>query len=318
MEPSEIVRRCLEHGLLVSYDDVKRIEKSGIDEFVASKRQEPGPGMEEDKEKEGRIMIRHRKFEQKNTVSPNDSVGYYKNKYETLKGMLLSKTSAVSIGNAHDSMASLSLIGMVKQLGERSFTLEDTTGEIEAVYDGRAALDNDDVICARGPVREGKVVCKDIILPDIPLLRAIGKIEASLLLLPKPMETAGLGADIIASTEPVKTDAKNIVISSSPAHISIHKDGKVQLLFCMPESGMSQQEAINMLKKRYLKLPAPQKSLACLAAGQDAYLIEPIPDIFWLLAKGEEWIETYKGVTIVHSFEKPVLINLGTREARFA
>lgn len=308
MEPSEIVRRCFEHGLLVSSEDIRHIQEGlDIDEFIRSKQ----PEIRKSEEREGRITTRLKKFEQKSAMTPKDSIDCYKNKYESLKNMLLTKTSAVSVGNARDSMVSVPLIGMAKQLNEKSFLLEDATGEIEVLYDGKAALENDDVICARGPVRGGKMVCKDIILPDIPLLRPIGRIEASLLLVPKPMEITNMNADVVASTEPLKTETKNIVMDSSPSHLGIYKDGKVQLLFYKPEGSMSQQEAINMLKKRFLKPPNS------LAAGLEAFLIDPVPDILWMVGKGQDWIETYKGVTIVHSFEKPVLINLGTREARF-
>jgi hypothetical protein len=311
MEPAEIIKACMERGILVSSEDLKRMEAGlELDKFIASKQQPQAQPQEEPKT--GKTTYRARRAKPKDTMTPGDLMEQYKNRYEAIKGMLLSKTSAISIGNARDSAASVSLIGMVKQLIESGFVLEDVTGEIEVVCDGSRPIEEDDVICVRGPVKNGRMFCKDMIYPDVPLLRPIGRIESTLLLLPKPGKPAAT-ADMVLSTEPVETGAKNIVLDSSPSHLSIYKDGKVNVLFYKTGNGTSQQDAINMLKKRLLKKPGG------LLVDGDAFLIEPVPDIFWVSGKGQDWIETYKGVTIVHtpdSSEKQVLIDLKTREAK--
>ncbi len=309
MSPEEIVKACMERGFLVSSEELKRIEAGlGIDELLAAKQPQP-LSMEE--EKPAKTTYRVKKAKHKGTVTPGEILEQHKNKYDAIKNLLLSKTSAVSISNTRDSAASVSLIGMVKQATGDGFFLEDVTGEIEVVCEGKT-MEDGDVICARGPIKQGRMHCKDIICPDVPLLRAIGRIEATMLLAPKPGNPAAV-ADIVLSTEPLETESKNMVLDSSPSHLSIYKDGRVNVLFYRAENEVNQQEAINMLKKRLLKKPR------ALAADSDLFLIEPVPDIFWIVGKGQDWIETYKSVTIIHSTEDPgkqALINLKTREAK--
>ncbi len=308
MGPGEIIKACMERGLLVSGEDLKRIEAGmSIDELLASKQTQPNE-VPKGEEKPAKITCRLRRARPKGMITPNEILEQHKSKYDTIKGMLLSKTSAVSVGNVRDSAASVSIIGMVKRVAEGGFTLEDVTGEMDVVCESKG-IDDGDVICARGPVKNGRMSCRNVLYPDVPLLRPIGRIEASMLLIPAAGKPAA-SADIVISTEPTETESKNIVLDSNPSHLSIHKDGKVNVLFYKTEGEVSQQDAINMLKKRLLKKPH-----GMLADG-GAFLIEPVPDIFWIVGKGQDWIETYKGVTIVHSAEKQAFIDLKTREAK--
>ncbi|MBM3303553.1 MAG: hypothetical protein FJY76_00510 [Candidatus Aenigmarchaeota archaeon] len=333
MEQSEIVRACLERGLLVSIEDIRRVEAGlSIDELLASKQPQQAAAKPQpaDEEKAGRLSHRFRKPKAKETIAPSDILEQQKSRYEALKGMLLSKTSAVSIGNARDSAASVSLIGAVKRATENGFVLEDVTGEIDVLCDSSkaAGVEEGDVVCVRGPVKGGRLLCKDIIYPDVPLLRPVGRMEASMLIMPKAGSPAAK-ADIVLSAEPVEAaeteakSAKNIVVEASPSHLTLYKDGsRFNILFCRTESEISQQAAINMLKKRSLKKPKG------MIADNDAYLIEPVPDILWIAGKaskagagqaGHEWIETYKAVTIISLPEgsgKQAFINLRTREAK--
>ena len=48
---------------------------------------------------------------------------------------------------------------------------------------------------------------------------------------------------------------------------------------------------------------------------EDPFLLNPIPDILWLVQK-ESWAENYKGVSII-SGTAPVKINLETRNVEF-
>ena len=311
MDAEEIIRACMERGILVSGEDLKRIEAGlGVEDFIASKTQPVRSDVED--VKSGKLTHRLRKARQE-TITPADIVEQEKNRYEAVKGMLLSKTSAVSISNARDGAASVTLIGVVRQKGESGFVLEDFTGEIGVVCDGGKNVDEDDVISVRGAVKNGKLACKDVIYPDVPLLRPIGRIEASLLLMPKSAKQAAV-ADVVLSATPTETEAKNIVIEASPSHLNLYKGGgKVSVIFYRTADEMTQQQAINMLKKRSLKKPAG------LAADAGAYLIDPVPDILWITGKGQDWIETYKGVTIVHSPEgsdRQAFINLKTRESK--
>jgi len=312
MDAEEIVKACLQLGVLVSGEDLKRIEAGlSVEDFIASKTQAVMP--EVDDGKQSKLTYRLRKTKQ-DIITPADIIEQEKNRYEAVKGMLLSKTSAISISNARDGAASVTLIGVVRQKGESGFVLEDFTGEIEVVCDGDKNVDEDDVISVRGAVKNGKLVCKDVIYPDVPLLRPIGRIEASLLLMPKPAKPAA-AVDAVLSTGPVETETKNIVIEASPSHLNLYKSGgKVSVIFYRTADEMTQQQAINMLKKRSLKKGKG------IAADAGAYLIDPVPDILWIAGKGQDWIETYKGVTIVHSpegSERQAFINLKTREAGF-
>ncbi len=310
MNTEEIIKACMERGLLVSSEDLKRIEAGmSIDELLASKEQERQ--MQHEEKKPAKTTCRVRKARPKGKITPSEILEQHKNRYDAIKGMLLSKTSAVSVTNVRDSAASVSIIGVVKRSTKSGFALEDVTGEMDVACESRD-IEDGDVICCRGPVRNCRMSCKNVIYPDVPLLRPIGRIEASMLLIPSSTRSAEK-ADVVISTSPIETEAKNIVIDSNPSHLTIYKDGKVSVLCYKTEEETNQQDAINMLKKRLLKRPRG------VVADGDAFLIEPVPDIFWIIGKGQDWIETYKGVTIVHSAEnseRQAFIDLKTREAK--
>ena len=310
MDPAEIIRACMERGILVSSEDLKLMEAGlSVEEFMASKTQAPQVPPQE--EKAGKITYRLRKSKIAETVTPAEILEQRKSNHETIKGLLLSKTSAVSISNAGEGQ-SVSLIGMVKRVGDGTFLLEDVTGEIEVSCPSGCNVSPGDVVCARGTVRGGRMLCSDVLYPDVPLLRSVGRIEATMLLVPGKGKPAA-PADIILSTEAIDTDSKNIVFSSSPTHLCVYRDGKVNVTFYRSDDEISRQDAIGMLKKRLLR------KTKALVADEESFLIEPVPDILWIASHGGEWIETYKGVTIVHTPEDSVrqaVIDLKTREAR--
>ena len=84
-------------------------------------------------------------------MEPKDFSDYYNSRYEHLKEILLKKTKAVSINNAKKSFNDVSVIGMVKELTDSGFVLEDPTGEIEV--QSKSDVSEDDVIAATGFVR---------------------------------------------------------------------------------------------------------------------------------------------------------------------
>jgi hypothetical protein len=303
MDQSEIIRACLERGILVSEDDIRRMEAGlSVYDFIASKAQRDNPQQQDGKT--GRIVCRVRKPKAASEITPADIVESRRKKYDAIKSMLLPKASAISISNAGDSRVQLSVIGVVKRLSPDGFVLEDPTGEMEMRSDAKGVAEGD-VIGCRGPVSGSRMICKDIILPDVPLIRPIGRAAASLLVGAKPSGQA----DVVASLEPVQTDAKNILLDGSPSVLSVHKDGaKVVVLFFRPESPVGPQDAVGMLKKRCLKVPATSDAESCV--------IDPVPDVFWIHGKSGDWTEIYKGVLVVHTSERSCLINLETKEAK--
>ena len=221
--------------------------------------------------------------------------------------MLLTKTSAVSISNAKDSRAPVALIGVVRRSAASSFMLEDMTGEIEARFESPFPVDDGDVVCARGPVAGGVMQCKEVLLPDVPLIRATGRMDARLLLTSGKSDE---GCDVVISTAPIDTDTKNVVVGDSPSTINLYKDGgRVCVLFYKNTDGLAPQDVVSMLKRRCLRLPKPQVA-SCV--------IEPVPDILWVSGAGKSWTEIYKGIRIVHTCGGSAAIDLSSMETKLA
>ena len=193
----------------------------------------------------------------------------------------------------------VTVIGMIKEIVQQGFVLEDPTGEITVITS--QSPDVNTVIAVTGVVRENKLFKKEIIYPEIPLPKNIPKFEGKLLL---TTEEAREDHDIILST----ATTKGHKIESNPTWVELEKgDKKITVLIYTSDSPIEEMDIIKHLQKRLLpsKSNTPNKNI----------LIERVPDIFWLI-QDNEWTKNYKGITIISS-DKTISVNLATRESKF-
>lgn len=311
MNKKEIVKRLLKHGVLLSPGMLDSINEDNIEDFLTRAAKKEG------NQKKTGIKVAVREANQKQRMSTRDFIDYYNNRYNGIRNILAKKTSAVSVSNAKKSFSDVSVIGMVKETPLSGLVLEDPTGEIEAVLKDREGINPDDVIGVSGFVRENKLFAKEVVFPDTPLTRPVGSIDASIILTPTITEKtreAMKEADLVfALQNNPDTSDKTIKPDSNPCWVTLSKNKKeVVLLIYKPENKTTTKQATVFLKKRHL--PAPKNKIT---GPDDPFLIEPVPDIFWLVSD-EKAVETYKGVTIISCGpDCAARINLKTREIEF-
>jgi len=304
MDKKEIVKTFFEHNILLSPQMLEMINENNINEILSRAKQSDTPIITDLSPKE--ISVEVRKAAQKKSLSPQDFAKYYNNKCDGIKNILLKKIGkekeVVSINKTKNAFSDVLVIGMVKELTPQGFVLEDMTGEVDVISKQTPSMD--DVVCVKGLVREARLFAKELILPDIPLSREIVRIDASILL------TTDENANFVIVFNAEGKEAKK-TLTSNPSWVSISKNSKkASILVYKPLEEADKQQAINYLKKRHL---TPQRNQ--ITSNEDYFLLDPIPDILWLVQKNS-WMENYKGVNII-SGVGPVKINLGTRAVEF-
>jgi DNA polymerase II small subunit/DNA polymerase delta subunit B len=319
---SEMVRRALEAGLLLTPDILETLDEKALDRMISEASGKGRTVLSDRGRQKSNLVIKVRRAQPKNRLSPEDFVKYYNNKYEGIRKMLLKRLDAVSISNARESYSSVAVIGMVRELRHNGVLLEDTTGEIDVVIEDGPNVD--DVIGVKGVVREGKIIGNELVFPDISLSNTPKRIKDTRILLATALtaETRKLmeSADFVLIPETSgmsERDEKRIVTNfTNPTWINISGSGKpeneMNILVYRPHGEATREQAIEFLKKRHL---SPNRS--SITSPEDIFLIDPAPDIFWMVSKST-FSENYKGVTIVSS-EGPgaVLVDLETREVEF-
>ncbi len=314
-----LVRRALDAGILLTPELLEGLDEGKLEKMIEDSKR--GRDVAEGKRPgRSRVVIKVGRAVPKGRMTPEDFTRYYNNKYEGIRDMLLRKIDAVSINKVGDSFEEVSVIGMVKEHTANGFVLEDTTGEIEVLCSDRP--DPDDVVGVRGSSREGKLISRELVWPDVPMGNGPGTIKNLSIFLTTSikdnvMEPAK-DADFILVPERGsnnKSEGKERIISNltNPTKVTISAAGReMSVLVYRPGRKMDQGEALKLLRKRHL---SPGRGM--IMGPEDSFLIDPIPDILWIISP-LRFLENYKGVTVI-SCEGPdaALINLETREVNF-
>jgi len=305
MSKKELVRKALEHGLLLTPEMLEKIDAAGL-EAILARAEQSGPVLDV-QEKKSQITVKIKKTKTKEELTPKDFVQFYNAKYAGIRDMLLRKTQAVSINKLKGTPSDATLIGIVREHTQKGFVVEDPTGEIEIVSNRRPELD--DVLGIRGRAREGRFFPKEYIYPDIPLnhrpLRVPG-VCIVLSSLPRPEAKA----DLVFA--PDSTDKSTIALGVNPAWINISKSGqKITLLAYAPFQETTPKDATVWLKKRYL----PHRKTD-ITGPENPFLIKNVPEILWVIST-EPGIELYKGVTVVSCGRGSCRIGLSDMKVEF-
>lgn len=318
----ELVRKALEAGLMLTPDLLEKLDDNKLEEMITEARDRDKTFLtRQETQSCSKIMVKVLRLSPKKRLTPNDFVSYYNNKYEGIRKFLLKKLDAVSINKVREGHEELSIIGMVRELTQRGFVLEDPTGEIEVLSKNQP--DTDDVIGVKGIAREGKFMEKEIIVPDVPLDSQLKRIRnISLFLTTSLTEKA---KPLIHSTNFTlipfietgilneKEEKQTITNLTNPTQITISSMGnEVNILVYKPTEEIDETRAKDYLRKRHLS-PGRNNILG----PEDCFLIDNMPDIFWLISP-KKFLENYKGVTIIScQFPNAAKVNLETREVEF-
>ncbi len=298
----EIVRELLKHGILATPDVLKKIEEEGLQNFLSQVKKDDSVFLTLDKntpQNKGDVIVDITVPEKPKKLSPTDFIKYYNNRYEGLKNILLSKTTALSI-NKLSGFSEVSVIGMVRELLPDGFVLEDTTGKIDVVSKKKPSID--DVINVKGLLKENKIIEKEILYPDIPLNREIDAPKGMRLILThntNKEKLKNIKHDLVFSLTGEGDGKRIFTLNTSPARIKIKKNGKAySILFYKPKKHPEPKDAKAMLKRRHLSPTRDE-----ITGPDDVFIIKEIPNCLWLAGK-DEWSEVYKGVLIVCTSEK--------------
>ncbi len=268
-----------------------------------------------------KLSVKIRRAERLPQMSVEDFGSYYNARYAGLRDMILKRMPALSINKAREGFSDVSVVGMVKEKGPGGFVLEDTTGEIFVVSGDDVA--GDDVVGVRGVIKEGRMFQKELMWPDVPA-NNVRKAVPGVLLLSTFMDDIirGVAGDftlMFIPEEPnieIADDEKRKLITRlpNPCAASINTEGSTfSLLIYTPTREVSLDDVVGFLKRRHL---SPDKRE--ISTKTDPYLIEPVPDLFWVIS-GERRVERYRGVTIIMTRKHDaVKYDTGTGEVSFA
>lgn len=299
MDKKEIVRKLYEKGVLPSARELETLSEEKLMQLLG----EEGERMEV--LKGSGLSVRVRRHTRSRKISPQDFIDYYNSKYDKIRQVLLKKMDVISITNAKTDPSPCGIIGIVKGMTPAGFLFEDPTGEIEVVRSGIRELDGislDDVFGLKGFVRENRFFPKEIAWPGIPINHRTGRIAGVSITL------SGAGSPELTISENRKSGS-TIQIRETPEWICISRGHDQVTILAFRTTKTTGEEAISYLERRCLPEPNPIKTT------DNPYIMEEIPDILWLIQKGN-WTETHRGVRII-SCGNSAGIDLSTWEAGF-
>ena len=295
MTPEETVRKLTSRGIMVSPELAESIRSGKFDESEFDmETAAPVRG-------KAKLSVIVHKAHPQSTMTPQNYLTYYNNRFSTLSSILLGKMKAISINKVNDNLTDVSVIGMVREKTQSGFILEDQTGEIEVV--GQEAVEEDDVLGVTGGVREGKLLRSSVIWPDVPLTHQPNLIRDMTLLLagayapsmdPLVKEFSLVVTPGNPESFPDKHKRKLISGLTNPCRITVRRGGEEFLImFYRPPESITPKDALTLLRKRHLS--PDKKEVACT---DDPFMIDPVPDILWIVGP-ESSVQRYKGVTVL-------------------
>jgi DNA polymerase II small subunit/DNA polymerase delta subunit B len=311
-----ILAQFLKEGILLSPEALERITESNVEQMLEKARF--STPLVFSLQEEARPSLEVRKFQQKQKLSPQDIAKYYNARFEGLRDILLRKLDGVvSVSNARKSGGQATTIGMIREHTQRGFIIEDTTGWAEVITKAED-IAPDDVIAVKGVVKEEKIFAEEIAWPDIPMSRTHNRPDTNIIL----SEKDGHKGTVVITPEAVFDIDKKKTSLPNPGWITINAAGMPAIVLVYnPTKPATQKEVLAWLRKRHLSPSREQ-----IRGTEDPFLIEPIPDVVWIVQNSQKeggeaafkpWSESYKGLMIVSSNGKvPVKVDLATGEVK--
>jgi hypothetical protein len=272
MDKKDILGLFLKNGVLLSPEEFDKVdEKNYMNVLKAKTGGSGGSAADVSTPKTGRITC-------------DAFVRACTGRFKLLKDEILRKTDAVSINKGRKVFSEVTLIGRVKDVVQKGFTLEDITGETDVALEN-GDVKAGDVVGLKGFFREARFFPKQVIWPDIPLGNA-----------PRPFGSR------ITLTPRVREDMSGVIVcpaggKAANAVTGFGRFGVVRLaesrpafviVAYSPGAEVGEDAAVMMLKKRMI----PDDSIIDNAIAE-------VPGIFWLSGNRRNWVKNYRGVLIV-------------------
>ncbi|MCK4531660.1 MAG: hypothetical protein KAT94_02230 [Candidatus Aenigmarchaeota archaeon] len=276
MNKKEIIGMFLDRGVLLSPEDLEKINEKNYMQILESKS-----GVTKKKEHAVNEPVRGK-------ISTEEFIKICNRKFEFLRETLLKKIEAVSINKGRKVFSEVAIIGRVKELTGRGFVIEDVTGETEVVTENKE-VNAGDVLGMRGFFKENRFFLEQTTWPDIPLDNSPKPIQTKITLTMKAKEN--MEGFIIS---PNAEKSENVITGFEKfGMIKTTKEGKdTRIIAYSPSKEINEDDAVKILKKRII----PEEGIL-------ENLITEIPDIFWLFNNKRNWTRNYKGVVIISSDE---------------
>ncbi|MBU0952806.1 MAG: hypothetical protein KKA90_00040 [Nanoarchaeota archaeon] len=291
MDRREIVQRFLVEGKLITPETLSKITEQNINNFISEKK--------EPRQDAITISFSYEK-EQPTQFKSTEVVALYTKRFKKLRDLLMNKISAVSLQHIGKQIGDITVIGRIEKHDPKGFLLNDGTGSIVVSTKKNTFLG--DVVGVRGRIKEGVLFAIEIIYPDIPLTRKRPHLVGTLTL---------------TTNETTEKNALSIkkgphIITTNPCWVTVKSNNNNgTLLYYQPSTPIDITTIKEWLQRRYI--PHPLKPLV----GNDPFLLNPIPDIFWVQTN-EQFTHAYKGVLIISLGSGKAVINLNSSTVQFS
>lgn len=303
MDKKTIITSFLDHGLLISPAALEAVTDEAMPELMAAAKRQHHIVVQP--LSSTGLAITTNKKEKPALLSPQTTLAYYTTKYTRLQSLLAQKLHPTSIINAKAAASPLTVIGMVRDSTTQGFALEDLTGTIDVVSTKRP--DNNDVVGVVGAVRESTLFEQELHYPDIPVLRPVGCLPHTA----ATFSTTPIEGELVITPEEVRAHNDRYPLPQ-PGAVTLTR-GQETVRILIYRSSATGEQAVRYLKKRHLS-PSP----AAITSEDDPFVIDPIPDIFWVVSH-RHFHAIYKGVTVFSLGEhQRAVVDLSTMAVEFS
>ena len=289
-----VVERFLQEGFLVSPKLLEQIPEDNLDSIITSIKLSGDLIIENLDVQKEEAEFKVKNYKEKTKLKTSDFVEYYGKKYNVLKDIISKKLNPNSIDKAK-TFSEASIIGMVYEYTNNGLVIEDPTGKLEIRCNRDGVLLNS-VLGFIGKIKEGIMLADRIIYPDIPLDNEIRSLNMGLVFSEK--------GQVLENLKTVSFNQQEGLVSvlTNPGYVKINKE--LVVLSYKPKEEIPKERVVIFLKNRFVTEETPSEK----------YLIKDAPSIFWI-DQEKQWVENYKGVTIVSG--KEIKIDLKDRKVEF-
>ncbi|MCD6477709.1 MAG: hypothetical protein J7K87_01775 [Candidatus Aenigmarchaeota archaeon] len=331
---NELVKEFLNKGILLSPNVINEIKKDDIDEIISKigsndvvltkelynffKR---GPTVN--------VIFEYKKNKRLRKIT--DFLEFYNNRLNFLRDVLKEKMKLKDITsiNKLGYGTKAALIGMIRDVEDNGFRIEDTTGSIFCL--SKEKVLEDEVIGVKGEVVKNGFLVEKIYYPDIPLDRGVKladedcyalfveKLDEKPSRLPSYIFTFTIRRDLLKlKTEIITTNGNapypNVYSLNEPFMVDI-KGIRVFVLKMNWIDELKNKLGLNDSKSIIIQLLRKRHFLPYKFVDGDPYLLRDIPDIIVISGLNEQFFFNYKGVSVISlSGKNGYLVNLKNRE----
>ncbi len=329
----DLVKDFLDKGILLSPGVVGKVKKKDLKEITKKMGRKVvvtgevlcavrGTGVE--------ILREHKKLDETKRIT--EFVDFYNKRFEFLRGLLEEKLEIEKITSINKlNTGRVTVIGMVREINDKGFKIEDSTGSVFCRSDER--LLEDEVVAVAGNFDRKDLCAEKIIYPDIPLNKKINltKEDCRVLFTKKltkepshepshiftfdlnPEILGSISAEIITKKEGLKKGPGRTglglpsLLEISGVKIFVFENKEMEEIKKKTEIKDEKNLITSLLKRRHL--------LPHVYTEGDPYLLKDIPDIIFFSGGKESFFLNYKGVSIVSvAGKESFLVNLKTRD----